>query len=175
MKKRLATLAIVGAMAVSAAAPMTAFAHETNVYYVAGAENPGGPDSNYYVTVPADINFTDSNKTAEQALGLRALPGETLSDTLKVSVKVSSADAKLSSNPATEDLAYNVDFTGEGVDADGGKLDTTKHTDVNVGVLTADASDIQGIATLEQTASTGVAIGTVFTDVLTYTITETTP
>ncbi len=73
MKKRLATLAILGAMTVSAVAPMSVFAADTNVYYVAGAETPGGSDGGYYVTIPSDITFTDDHVSGTQELALKKL------------------------------------------------------------------------------------------------------
>ena len=179
MKKRLATLAIVGAMAVSTVAPMTAFAanpatHNTKVNYISGAVNPGGPVSNYYVTIPSDIAFTDTLTTAEQKLELKALPDKTLSTTLKVGVTVTSnGGALLKSNPETESLNYNVDFTGEGADTDGQKLDSQNASNRTVGSLTPTVAAITGTASLEDKASASVAKGTVFADTLVYTITET--
>ena len=73
MKKRLATLAILGAMTVSAVAPMSVFAaeSETEVKYITGAVTPGGGDAGYYVTIPSDIMFQDTATAVEQKLELK--------------------------------------------------------------------------------------------------------
>lgn len=181
MKKRLATLAIVGAMAVSAVAPMTVFAStsETTVKYVTGAVAPGGVDAGYYVTVPADIVFTDDNKTGRQTLELKAAD-ETkgLPFGLEVAVTVESAQGAVVSSGSYGELKYSVDYTTGGGT---GKLEEAtpgNPTAVEVGTLQTKTDSttgtelltITGTANLLEEAATGTPKGTVFEDVLTYTI-----
>ena len=182
MKKRLATLAIVGAMAVSAAAPMSVFAADTNVYYVAGAETPGGSGSGYYVTIPSDITFTDENVAGSQVLELKKLDSATLPANLKVDVTVSSTnDGQLKNATAAPSagLDYQVEYVGQtgSSTAGNGTLATGTSTGVAVGSFTGEGT-LTGEATLLETAEDAgitVANGTVFNDVLTYTITQATP
>ena len=101
MKKRLATLAIVGAMAVSAVAPMTVFAStsETEVKYVTGAVTPGGGDAGYYVTIPTDIVFQNTTDTVDQTLELKAADDvKGLPFGLTVNVTVESAQGAVVNN-----------------------------------------------------------------------------
>lgn len=182
MKKRLATLAIVGAMAVSAVAPMTVSAAEVDVMYVNGAEVPGGPDAGYYVTFPSNIIFTDSTKSAEQKLNLVKDADAVLPTNLKVDVTVTStggAQLKNASVAPSAALDYQIDFSGQSGKAAAGNetLANATATDVNVGSFTGEGS-LTGSATLLDTVeseSLTVPIGTPFTDMLTYTITQTTP
>lgn len=174
MKKRLATLAIVGAMAVSAAAPMSVFAveHETNVKYVSGAITPGGGDAGYYVTIPSDIVFTDSATTASQNLALKsAALGDTLTDlskTLSVSVKVQSTnDAELRATGGYDAMSYAVVYdTNKTLKAGAGQ--------VELDPLSVTNPSIDGTATLAGgQLPVDAPKGTVFSDTLTYTIEQT--
>ena len=183
MKRKLATMAIVGAMAVTAVAPATVFAAtgQTNVTYIAGAVAPGGEDSGYYVTIPADIMFTDGVKTGTQELELVAMEDVALPSDLSVSVEVSSnGDAQLTQAGGTNKLAYTVTYdeaSVTGATAGNGTLKTGTSSNVSVGTFTGEGT-LTGTATLTKTAEEAgftVAKGTQFTDVLTYTIEQTTP
>ena len=183
MKKRLATLAIVGAMAVSAVAPMTVSAAEVDVMYVTGAEVPGGPDAGYFVTFPSNIIFTDSTRDAKQVLSLKKQDANTvLPANLNVNVKVTSAgDAQLKNDVAASGVAldYQIEFAGaaNSATAGNGTLANKTPDDVLVGSFTGEGT-LTGSATLLDTAADlnlTVPNGTQFTDVLTYTITQTTP
>lgn len=180
MKKRLATLAIVGAMAVSAVAPMTVFAStsETEVKYVTGAVTPGGGDAGYYVTIPSDIVFQNTTDTVDQTLELKAADAvKGLPFGLTVNVTVESAQGAVVNNATYGSLKYKVDYTTGG----GGTLkegNTGDPTPVNVGTLksktdsaTNDAKlTLTGKAQLLDEATAGTPKGTVFVDTLTYTI-----
>ncbi|BCZ27339.1 hypothetical protein EUBC25_14260 [Claveliimonas bilis] len=180
MKKRLATLAILGAMTVSAVAPMSVFAanpeqHKTDVMYVTGAVTPGGGDAGYYVTVPADIVFTDTVKTGAQKLELKSTdPDRALSDDLLVSVTVSSEKLGYLESDGTatsEKLEYNVNYGGSPTET---ILNKDNHTDVLAGTLSKSAPAINGTATLTSEVK-NVPVGTEFKDVLTYEIEQTSP
>ena len=173
MKKRLATLAILGAMTVSAVAPMSVFAadHQTNVKYVNGAVTPGGGDAGYYVTIPSDIVFTDDVTTATQKLALKsAALGDTLTDlskTLSVSVKVQSANNAELQASGYDSMGYSVLYdSNQTLEADSGE--------VTLDSLSVSNPSIDGTATLDggQTP-VDAPKGTVFSDTLTYKIEQT--
>lgn len=74
-KKRVMGLALAGALAVTAAGPMgvTAFAKDTGdvqVKYIAGALVPPGADGSYYVTIPADVVFSDVGDVRDMSVAL---------------------------------------------------------------------------------------------------------
>lgn len=174
MKRKLATMAIVGAMAVTAVAPATVFAatDQTTVQYVKGAVVPEGADGSYYVLVPADITFTDNMKTGSQNLYLRSTAGgEELSDlnpSLSVSVSVKSANAMTLTSGSYAALNYSLNFDSSYPVTDG--------NDTEIGTLTINDKDILGTAELTtDTADIEAPKGTIFKDTLTYTITQTTP
>ena len=181
MKKRLATLAILGAMTVSAVAPMSVFAaeSETEVKYITGAVTPGGGDAGYYVTIPSDIMFQNTTDKVEQKLELKATDeNKGLPFGLAVDVTVSSAQGAKVSSGSYGELKYEVDYsTGGGT----GKLNETTPGNpdaVEVGTLksktdaaTEDANlTITGQAQLKEDAAKGTPKGTTFEDLLTYTI-----
>ena len=182
MKKRLATLAILGAMTVSAVAPMSVFAADTNVYYVAGAETPGGSDGGYYVTIPSDITFTDDHVSGTQELALKKLDSAALPSNLKVDVTVRSAnDAQLKNTSVAPSAAldYQIEYNGATGSATAGSatLANGSATSVSVGSFTG-VGTLTGAATLiEKAEDEGITVanGTEFKDVLTYTIAQTTP
>lgn len=182
MKKRLATLAILGAMTVSAVAPMSVFAaeSETEVKYITGAVTPGGGDAGYYVTIPSDILFVNTTEAVEQKLELKAVDtNKGLPYGLEVGVTVESAQGAVVNNATYGSLKYQVDYASAG----GAKLDennTGDPTPVNVGTLKSESVPSAGDAKLELTgqaklleeAGTGTPKGTEFLDTLTYTITQ---
>ena len=183
MKKRLATLAILGAMTVSAVAPMSVFAaeSETTVKYIAGAVTPGGGDAGYYVTIPSDIMFQNTTDTVDQTLELKAADdNKGLPFGLEVGVTVTSAQGAVVSSGTYGELKYEVDYSKNGGT---GKLNETTPGNpdaVEVGTLksktdaaTDDANlTITGKAQLKEDAAKGTPKGTTFEDILTYTITE---
>lgn len=180
MKKRLATLAIVGAMAVAAMAPATVFAapsqHRTTVQYVNGAVVPDGSNGTYYVLVPSNITFTDTTKSAAQNLELRSTAGGTtltdLPSNLAISVNVQSKNgALLTTSGGYTSLKYTVDYGG-------GKTlnqDTGANTDLDLGQLTINAPKINGTATLTDGQTVSSPKGTIYQDTLTYTIEQEEP
>lgn len=185
MKKRLATLAILGAMTVSAVAPMSVFAapveSQTTVKYITGAATPGGGDAGYYVTIPSDIMFQNTTDTVAQTLELKAADeNKGLPFGVAVDVTVESAQGAKVNSVSYGELKYEVDYsTGGGT----GKLNesTPGNPDaVNVGTLksntdanTDDGNEtITGTAQLKEDAAKGTPKGTTFEDILTYTITE---
>lgn len=184
MKKRLATLAILGAMTVSAVAPMSVFAaetHETNVKYMTGVVTPGGGDAGYYVTVPADIIFTGQNDTADQKLTLEAMDATVgLPLGLEVEVKAKSTNGAKVTNATYGEVAYTMDYEGG---ATGGGSSITDTSEVTVGTLKSNSAkgqtdadtDLVGLATLTGATPAGTPKGTTFTDTITYTITQTKP
>lgn len=184
MKRKLATMAIVGAMAVTAVAPATVFAAtgQTNVTYVAGAVAPGGADSGYYVTIPADIMFTDDVKTGTQELELVRMEDVTLPTDLNVTVTVTSTKGAVMQDANNAySVPYTVDYSGTGASATGsaekgtGTLNGSTHDDVSVGSFSGEGI-IKATATLGTVPSNmSIEKGTQFTDILTYTITQTTP
>ena len=187
MKKRLATLAILGAMTVSAVAPMSIFAapspvnSETTVKYITGAATPGGGDAGYYVTIPSDIMFQNTTDTVDQTLELKAADdNKGLPFGLEVGVTVTSAQGAVVSSGTYGELKYEVDYSKNGGT---GKLNETTPGNpdaVEVGTLksktdaaTDDANlTITGKAQLKEDAAKGTPKGTTFEDILTYTITE---
>ena len=187
MKKRLATLAILGAMTVSAVAPMSVFAapspvnSETTVKYITGAATPGGGDAGYYVTIPSDIMFQNTTDTVDQTLELKAADdNKGLPFGLEVGVTVTSAQGAVVSSGTYGELKYEVDYSKNGGT---GKLNETTPGNpdaVEVGTLKSktDASTddanltITGKAQLKEDAAKGTPKGTTFEDILTYTITE---
>lgn len=187
MKKRLATLAILGAMTVSAVAPMSVFAapspvnSETTVKYITGAATPGGGDAGYYVTIPSDIMFQNTTDTVDQTLELKAADdNKGLPFGLEVGVTVTSAQGAVVSSGTYGELKYEVDYSKNGGT---GKLNETTPGNpdaVEVGTLksktdatTDDANlTITGKAQLKEDAAKGTPKGTTFEDILTYTITE---
>ena len=187
MKKRLATLAILGAMTVSAVAPMSVFAapspvnSETTVKYITGAATPGGGDAGYYVTIPSDIMFQNTTGTVDQTLELKAADdNKGLPFGLEVGVTVTSAQGAVVSSGTYGELKYEVDYSKNGGT---GKLNETTPGNpdaVEVGTLksktdaaTDDANlTITGKAQLKEDAAKGTPKGTTFEDILTYTITE---
>ena len=187
MKKRLATLAILGAMTVSAVAPMSVFAapspvnSETTVKYITGAATPGGGDAGYYVTIPSDIMFQNTTDTVDQTLELKAADdNKGLPFGLEVGVTVTSAQGAVVSSGTYGELKYEVDYSKNGGT---GKLNETRPGNpdaVEVGTLksktdaaTDDANlTITGKAQLKEDAAKGTPKGTTFEDILTYTITE---
>ena len=183
MKKRLAVLAITGAMAISAVAPMMVSAAEVDVMYVTGAEVPGGPDAGYYVTIPSNIIFTDSTVEADQVLTLGKQDDATaLPNDLNVTVTVTSTGGAQLTNKdsvTSEALDYQIEFIGaaDSATAGNGTLANGTSSNVSVGSFTGEGT-LTGSATLIDTAddlTTPVPTGTTFTDVLTYTITQTAP
>ena len=187
-KKRLATLAIVGAMTVSAVAPMSVFAAgtpqtgESNVMYVAGAVTPGGSDGGYYVTIPSDIVFTDDNASGTQELSLKKLSSATLPSNLSVSVTVSSTnDGQLKNTSVAPSVAldYQVDYSGQSGSGTAGNetLSNATPDSVNVGTFTGEGTLTGSATLLDKVADVSATVpnGTEFTDVLTYTITQDTP
>lgn len=187
MKKRLTTLAILGAMTVSAVAPMSVFAapspvnSETTVKYITGAATPGGGDAGYYVTIPSDIMFQNTTDTVDQTLELKAADdNKGLPFGLEVGVTVTSAQGAVVSSGTYGELKYEVDYSKNGGT---GKLNETTPGNpdaVEVGTLksktdaaTDDANlTITGKAQLKEDAAKGTPKGTTFEDILTYTITE---
>lgn len=183
MKKRLATLAILGAMTVSAVAPMSVFAaeSETEVKYITGAVTPGGGDAGYYVTIPSDIMFQDTTTAVEQKLELKPVDAaKGLPYGLEVGVGVASAQGAVVNNATYGSLKYEVDYTANDGGAKLAEGSTGDPTDVVVGTLksesTPSAGDqklaLTGQAKLLQDAGVGTPKGTEFVDTLTYTITQ---
>ena len=170
MKKRLATLAILGAMTVSAVAPMSVFAapspvnSETTVKYITGAATPGGGDAGYYVTIPSDIMFQNTTDTVDQTLELKAADdNKGLPFGLEVGVTVTSAQGAVVSSGTYGELKYEVDYSKNGGT---GKLNETTPGNpdaVEVGTLksktdaaTDDANlTITGKAQLKEDAAKG--------------------
>lgn len=179
MKRKLATMAIVGAMAVTAVAPATVFAapseHQTTVQYVNGAVVPDGSNGTYYVLIPSDITFTDTTTTGTQNLELRSTAGGTtltdLPSDLAISVDVKSANNASLTASGYSGLSYSVEYTGSKT------LDDSvgANTDLDLGQLTIAKPKIDGTATLGAGQTVSSPKGTVYKDTLTYTIEQTTP
>lgn len=96
MKRRLATLAIVGAMAVAAMAPATVFAAnngDVDVKYMSGVLRPEHGLGTYYVTIPSSVNFAAQGETEDMQVELHRNDVNTTLDTnLEVEVGVHSAN-----------------------------------------------------------------------------------
>lgn len=185
MKKRLATLAILGAMTVSAVAPMSVFAapveSQTTVKYITGAATPGGGDAGYYVTIPSDIMFQNTTDTVDQTLELKAADdNKGLPFGLEVGVTVTSAQGAVVSSGTYGELKYEVDYSKNGGTGTLNETTPGNPDAVEVGTLksktdaaTDDANlTITGKAQLKEDAAKGTPKGTTFEDLLTYTITE---
>lgn len=113
MKRRLATLAIVGAMAVASLAPATVFAASqgtTTVSYTAGGLIPPGGSGAYYVTIPSATVLPDSG-TANMDVVLKGnnAAGTAIPTDLEVTVRVYSTG-----NYALGNGTYSLTYTTNG-------------------------------------------------------------
>lgn len=185
MKRRIATLAIVGAMAVAAVAPATVFAspanNQTTVGYVPGGTSIGELDA--VVVVPKDTVFDKLGQEIEgfdvEALKLDSTGAYTAVSSNNaldkdITVKVASANKgvlkKASAQSTDPSLAYDY-FVGASL-SQKLDLDGDPSTEVEVGIFDADTynSSIEGKLKLTDTAElTDEDFGKPFTDVLTYT------
>lgn len=187
-KKRVMGLALAGALAVTAAGPMgvTAFAKDTGdvqVKYIAGALVPPGADGSYYVTIPADVMFSDKGDVRDMSVALMdadTTDGD-LDSNLSVQVDVFSKNAyKLKNDTyAGKEAAYTLRYTEVMVNAPDDNADnnlahpSAKQGDI-VGVLTPNASNISGKAEMTQDVKVAKQ-GVVFSDTLTYYVSQLTP
>lgn len=179
MKKRMATLAIVGAMAVTAMAPATVFAatpvtSNSNVYYEKGT---GSPDEQgrYVISFPADIVFDDNgDANATQEVALKKITTDELPTTLSVQIDVATANGmKLKNNNTT--INYSLVFSGNGVTGTNELNTTTAGTEnakLTVANLTPTDNTIAGTAVMETSSLASIQRGVEFKDVLTYTATH---
>ena len=188
-KKRVMGLALAGALAVTAAGPMgvTAFAKSTGdvqVKYIAGALVPPGADGSYYVTIPADVMFSDVGDVSDMSVALMdadTTDGD-LDPNLSVQVDVFSKNAyKLKNDTyAGQEAAYTLTYNGDVMnnaakDAADNNLAHPNATQGDiVGVLTPNASNISGEAEMTQDVKVAKQ-GVVFSDTLTYYVSQLTP
>lgn len=205
MKRRMATLAIVGAMTVTAMAPATVFAAtgQSDVYYKHGAGAPEGSDGSYVIVFPTNITFNSQNGAPSQATHKVSLQktSETvgLPDNLSVSLTVASengmklVDEDNASREVDYQIKYAVDSSGKVTIGDGiTSSDSTIGTDktgsapqspvtaanpgVKIATFTGEGT-LNGTPTMDFAGAQGMNIpsGTELTDILTYTATQDTP
>lgn len=181
MKKRMATLAIVGAMAVTAMAPATVFAatpatSNSNVYYEKGT---GSPDEQgrYVISFPADIVFDDNgDANANQEVELKKITTDNLPPTLSVAIAVSSGNGMKLKDSGSTEIGYSITYSGTNVTSDnvisGTTTAGTAGTPQTIANLKTDGDAIVGVAEMETSTLASIQRGVEFRDVLTYTATH---
>ena len=181
MKRKITTFAMVGAMAVAALTPATAFAapvtSDSQVYYMKGADTPDDEQGRYVISFPANIVFADNGASSStHEIELKAVPGVTLPTNLNVKMEVSSNNGmKLKDATKTDptEIGYSIIYTG-GDDVTLNKTNGTATTKVALGSFTQ-AETWSGAPEMETTNVLNVSKNTEFTDVLTYTATHEAP
>lgn len=171
MKKRLLTLAMAGVMVTGAMAPAAMAANSGNatVSYVAGAGTPDGSDGSYYVKFPADLTFFSKDDTDSHIIELCATSGAvtSLSSTLSVNVNVKGKGVLSATSGSYGTIDYQIDYTDDIFD----KNEATNGIDLT---LTPTSATKTGNASITSKSSFPVAAkGTVFTDTLTFALTQT--
>lgn len=180
MKRRIATLTIVGAMAVAAMAPATVFAapnnNQTTVGYTAGGT--WIEDGNAVVIVPKDTMFQELGGTIEN-FNVTSMVWDTTTDSYvnvdsthtlakAIKVRVSSANTwelhdTASAGQSATTLAYDYFKTEDDTQI------SNAQSNNEVGELSGSTGSIGGYLTMESTAAiTSADYGKTFTDVLTY-------
>lgn len=204
MKRRMATLAIAGAMAVAAMAPATVFAAtgQSDVYYKHGAGAPGGSDGFYVIVFPTNITFSSQDGSASQTSHDVSL--QRTSDTvglpegLSVSLAVKSDNSmKLETETGTKrSVDYQIEYSvnngdqstvaiGSGISTNDNKIGTddkgtpavvNAQSDVVIATFTGEGT-LKGSPSMDFVSAQTMKIpgGTELTDVLTYTATQTNP
>ena len=180
MKRKITTFAMVGAMAVAALTPATAFAaaktSNSQVYYMKGADTPD-EQGRYVISFPANIVFADNGASSSiHKIELKAVPGVTLPTNLNVKMEVSSNNGmklKDAKNTDPTVIGYSIIYTG-GDDVTLDKTNGTENTKVALGSFTQ-AEEWSGTPAMETTNVPNVSKNTEFTDVLTYTATHKAP
>lgn len=181
MKRKITTFAMVGAMAVAALAPATAFAapvtSDSQVYYMKGADTPDA-QGRYVISFPANIVFADDgNSSSTHEIALKAVTGVTLPTNLSVKMEVSSKNGmKLKDATAADktEIGYSIVYTGGSNVTLDDQNAGTGGTKVELGKFTQ-AETWSGAPEMETTNVLNVSKNTEFTDVLTYTATHETP
>nr|WP_294494131.1 hypothetical protein [uncultured Mediterraneibacter sp.] len=186
MKRRMATLAIVGAMAVAAMAPATVFAaqkveSQTHVYYEKGADSPD-PYGRYAISFPANIVFNDQGDTnSEQDVTLKQVGTEALPADLSVQIDVASQNGMLLKNASDVNttLDYEITYSGDKVSAQP-KIDKTTTAGTagsaqTIATFTAADDTISGTPVMTTTNVKNVKQGVAYTDILTYSATHVAP
>ena len=190
--KKFVSLACAGVLTFGAASTVNAAPNSgtSNVTYISGAINADtNGTSDYYVVLPANITFANevksiSNYDIELLTKEGVLPGN-----LNVEVKAKSQNGvKLLDATKTSDLEGEYTVTWDGANnPDAGAVTLTGTADVSVALFNFDnSSNAQSVATLTQTGTANIADevvtklekakrGTKFTDVITFTITDSTP
>ena len=176
----MATLAIVGAMAVAAMAPATVFAspadNQTTVGYV-----PGGTpitDINAIVVVPKDTMFKTNGGTIENfnveakvlnADGTKYIPVDSSNHIEKdITVKVQSKNkGKLVAADSTADVSYT--YTNVTNSSTSVTLTGADPVELDVIEATSDSGIIEGKLTMNKATFTEADHGQAFVDTLTYT------
>lgn len=171
MKKRLLTLAMAGVMVTAAMAPvaMAADSGTATVTYVTGAGTPEGSDGSYYVVFPADLTFFDKTDSPKHTVELKATSGlvTDLAKDLVVNVAVAGAgELSNTGNYSTDKISYEVDYAGTKLNKDNKNISFD---------LTPTAATKQGTGKITAESMPKVPKGTMFTDTLTFTLTQTTP
>lgn len=126
MKRRLATLAIVGAMTIAAMAPATVFAADndtTTVNYNASGITPPTGNGSYYVNIPADVTLSTTGAAGAKAMNVTlhksGVANTTLPDNLTVQVKVYSNTSYTLGTSGVYQLTYPItQSTGAAGDSD---------------------------------------------------------
>lgn len=181
MKRKITTFAMVGAMAVAALTPATAFAapvtSDSQVYYMKGADTPDDEQGRYVISFPANIVFADDGASSStHEIELKAVPGVTLPTNLNVKMEVSSTNGmklKDATGADKTEIGYSITYTG----GNNVKLNNTNGAagaKVALGSFTQ-AQTWSGAPKMEITNVLNVSKNTEFTDVLTYTATHEAP
>ena len=122
MKRRLATLTIVGAMAIAAMAPATVFAASqgtTTVSYTAGGLTPPGGSGAYYVTIPSATVLLESGESnMDVVLKGNNAAGVAIPSSLAVTVRVHSTNGYTLSTDGAYTLTYSNDGSSGGAAAE---------------------------------------------------------
>lgn len=197
MKKRMATLAIVGAMAVAAMAPATVFAAtgQSEVYYKHGAGAPEGSDGSYVITFPTNITFNSNtglpSETTHDVTLSRTSDKVGLPKDLSVSLEVKSDNSMKLEDANGHSVNYQIKYAAAAASSSTVTVETSL-TDSKIGSDTAAAgannaaSDttiatftgegtLEGTPTMYLDGTKELPSGTELTDVLTYTATQDTP
>ena len=181
MKRKITTFAMVGAMAVAALAPATAFAapvtSDSQVYYMKGADTPDD-QGRYVISFPANIVFNDQGTSSPtHEIDLKAVAGTTLPGNLSVKMEVSSANGmKLKDKTGTDttEIGYSIVYTGGSNVTLDDQNAGTGGTKVELGKFTQ-ADTWAGTPDMDTANVPNVSKNTEFTDVPTYTATHETP
>lgn len=162
MKKKFLTISLIAtSIATTCASGVTAFAEsKTGTVPVSYTTKTLVADTDYAVSIPKALTFTDNHRTLNADLKLTNPNGTDYTGAaITVTAKVKSANGLKLKNASNEELAYTLKY--------GSKALTSVNTDQDLTNLTNDNPTLTGEAVLPDT-SQAVTNGT-YTDTLTFT------